>query len=215
LRSGATGARSGDEACEPAARRDDGVAKRASSRDSDFIGAFVRGSQKLGHGEGGVIAYLEPARFLDGERAGRPMQAGTPSTSGAAAAARDINKIKVSRRFPHRDLLRTVDVLAAHGAPLSLPNKYLRTPCDTIMTHQISAQRNISAHHRGAGSSLSLSLASAAAEIGAGSEALMAGVERGAILRDPPWSVLLREGPIEWGVVAERLAAAVQGAQKQ
>lgn len=163
----------------------------SGSGNDSMIGAFTRGDAKLGHGEDGVIAYLEPTRIFPSHDASskdhHPSQAGV-----AAETAFDINFIKASRRFPPRDLLRTVDVLAAHGAPLSVPNRYAITPVDAMQKHREMTSGTADADD---------------------SEAHLAGVERGAILRDPPWSLLLKDVAVDWSMVVDRLESKIQTAQ--
>jgi hypothetical protein len=165
------------------------LTSNGTGSESTMIGAFTSGEAKLGHGEDGVIAYLEPTRIFPSHdlssKALSSLHHHTVSQAGVAAeTAFDINLIKASRRFPPRDLLRTVDVLAAHGAPLSLPNKYAITPVDAMQKHREMTSGMADADD---------------------SEAHLAGVERGAILRDPPWSLLLKDVAVDWSMVVDRL----------
>jgi hypothetical protein len=168
----------------------------SGSGSDSMIGAFTCGDAKLGHGEDGVIAYLEPTRIFPchdaSSKALSSLHHPASQAGVAAETAFDINFIKASRRFPPRDLLRTVDVLAAHGAPLSVPNKYAITPVDAMQKHREMTSGTADADD---------------------SEAHLAGVERGAILRDPPWSLLLKDVAVDWSMVVDRLESKIQKAQ--
>lgn len=67
----------------------------------------------IGHGEGGVIPYLQPTYKIKS----------------------DVNQIPVRARFPSRSIERTVELLLAHGSHGVAKNTFLKTPWDTAFLH--------------------------------------------------------------------------------